>query len=129
MRFRILAAALAIAAASVVDAQQPAPQKSVQNGVTVQVTAPGFSAGEWAFKVVLDTHSQELSDDLVATAVLVDPEGRETKPLAWEGAGPSGHHREGVLKFPALQPTPAAVELQIRRAGEAAPRVFKFDVK
>ena len=129
MGFRILAAAIAIAAASVVGAQQPAPQKSVQNGVTLEVTAPDFSAGVWPFKVVLDTHSRDLSDDLVATAVLVDPEGRETKPLAWEGAGPGGHHREGILKFPALLPAPAAVELQIRRAGEGAPRIFKFSVK
>lgn len=129
MHIRILAAAFALAAASAVDAQQPATQKSVQNGVTVEVTAPDFTTPAWSFKVVLDTHSQELSDDLVATAVLVDPAGREIRPTAWEGAGPGSHHREGVLKFPALKPAPEAVELRIRRAGEAAPRVFKFELR
>lgn len=79
--------------------------------------------------MVLDTHSQDLSDDLVATAVLVDPAGRETRPTAWEGAGPGSHHREGVLKFPALKPAPEAVELRIHRTVEPASRVFKFDVR
>lgn len=129
MRIRLFAAVLALAAAAAADAQQPAAQKSVQNGVTVEVTGPDFTTPAWSFKVVLDTHSQELSDDLVATAVLVDPAGREIRPTAWEGAGPGSHHREGVLKFPALTPAPEAVELRIRRAGEAAPRVFKFDVR
>lgn len=129
MHIRILAAAFALVAASAVDAQQPATQKSVQNGVTVEIMAPDFTAAAWSFKVVLDTHSQELSDDLVAAAVLVDPGGREMKPTAWEGAGPGSHHREGMLKFPALKPAPATVELRIRRAEETATRVFKFDLK
>src|SRR5262245_50124048 len=76
-------------------------QKTSGGGVTVAVTplalAPG--AARWDFKVVLDTHSQDLSDDLVKSAVLLDGTGGRHAPTAWEGAGPGGHHREGVLKF------------------------------
>ena len=100
-------------------AAQLAPQKTSQGGVTVVVTPAELGAGakEWTFKVVLDTHSQELSDDLVRTAVLIDGAGREAKPLAWEGAGPGGHHRQGLLRFATIQPSPQAIELRILRAG------------
>ena len=112
-------------------AAQLAPQKSSQGGVTVAVTPTELDARAkvWAFKVVLDTHSQELSDDLVGTAVLVDGRGREGKPLAWEGAGPGGHHREGVLKFGAFDPFPESLELRIARPGEARPRTFRWRLK
>jgi hypothetical protein len=70
-----------------------------------------------------------LSDDLMQTAVLLDDAGRKRSPVAWEGAGPGGHHREGVLKFRPLAPAPAAVELQIQRAGEAKPRSFRWRLR
>lgn len=112
-------------------AAQLAPQKSVQGGVTVDVTPADVAAGSkvWSFKVVLDTHSQELSDDLVKSALLVDPQGRSGKPIAWEGAAPGGHHREGVLKFDAIAPRPQAVELRITRPGESAARTFRWQLK
>src|SRR3970040_1024310 len=70
-------------------------------GVTVKVTpkdvAPG--AATWAFAVVLDTHRKDLSDDLAKNAVLLDAQGGGHAPLAWEGAPPGGHHREGMLRF------------------------------
>ena len=110
---------------------QISPQKSSQGGVTVAVTPIEVGAGvsEWKFKVVLDTHSQDLSDDLVKTSVLLDSTGRETKPLTWEGAGPGGHHREGVLKFTAVEPLPEVVELRIARPGEPAARTFSWRLK
>ena len=100
-------------------------------GVTVKVTpkdvAPG--AATWAFAVVLDTHSKDLSDDLAKNAVLLDAQGGRHAPLAWEGAPPGGHHREGVLRFKGLGPAPGAFELQIRRPGESAPRSFRWTLK
>lgn len=109
---------------------QPAPQKTSQAGVTVSVTPTelGRSAKLWVFKVVLDTHSQDLVDDLAGISVLAW-QGGEAKPFAWEGAGPGGHHREGVLKFAASEPLPDAVELRIHRPGEANPRTFRWEVK
>ena len=110
---------------------QQATQKSALGGVTVAVTPVAFAPAQkvWSFRVVYDTHTQELSDDVVAGAVLADDKGRAVKPLAWEGPGPGGHHRSGVLKFPALEPFPQSIELRLARPGEAAPRVFRFPLK
>jgi len=110
-------------------AQLPA-QKSNANGVTVTVT-PGAlraDAGSWDFAVVLDTHSQDLSDDLAKTAVLVDDRGKEFRPIGWEGAAPGGHHRKGILKFNPIAPRPGALELRINRTGEGTPRVFRWNL-
>jgi len=71
-------------------AAQFATQKDSANGVTVAVT-PGNLAADakvWDFKVVLDTHSQNLSDDLAKSAVLADGKGNEFKAIGWEGAAP-----------------------------------------
>jgi len=106
-------------------------QVSSEKGVTVTVK-PGSFVGDtktWNFEIVLDTHSQDLSDDLVKSAVLVDGEGREYTPTGWDGAAPGGHHREGVLRFNPVSPPPQAIELQIRRPGEASPRVFRWQLK
>jgi hypothetical protein len=97
-------------------------------GVTVKVTPKDVSAqaAVWTFAVVLDTHSQDLRDDLAKSAALVDARGGRHAPLAWEGAPPGGHHREGVLRFKGLGAQADALELQIQRAGEQAPRVFRW---
>jgi hypothetical protein len=106
-------------------------EKSSDRGVTVAVTPQDLSGGAktWDFKIVLDTHTQDLSDDLTQTAVLLDEAGRKHVPVAWVGAGPGGHHREGVLKFKPIAPAPTAIELQIQRAGEATPRSFRWRLK
>ncbi|HEX6266731.1 MAG TPA: hypothetical protein VFZ81_07515 [Burkholderiales bacterium] len=109
---------------------QLATQKSSANGVTVAVT-PGKFAAEaktWDFAIVLDTHSQDLSDDLAKSAVLTDDRGNEFKALAWEGAAPGGHHRTGVLRFNAIEPRPRAIGLRISRPGEAQARTFRWQL-
>jgi hypothetical protein len=130
MSSRTAALILALALSPAVAAQPPT-QKSSQGGVTVAVTPTALtpSAKTWTFKVAYDTHTQDLSDDVAATAVLSDGKGREAKPLAWEGPGPGGHHRAGTLKFAAFDPVPPAVELRIARPGEAAPRTFRWTIK
>lgn len=133
MKALFLASAVALAAATAsvwhfpAQAQQPgAAQSSVVGGVTVKVTLKKRTASELEFAVVLDTHSQDLQDDLERTAVLVAG-GRELQPLKWQGAAAGGHHREGVLSFP-LPPDPlAAFDLRVMRPGEAAPRVFRWE--
>lgn len=112
-------------------AAEPAVQRSSAAGVTVAITPQNLaaSAKSWDFKVVLDTHSQDLTDDLVRTAVLLDDKGAKHAPTAWEGAGPGGHHREGVLRFDPVSPRPRSIELLIRRAGETAPRSFRWELK
>lgn len=104
---------------------------STSGGVTVKVTPKTLAsdAAAWEFAVVLDTHSQDLSDDLSKTASLAGGSGARRLPTAWEGAAPGGHHREGVLRFQPIRPAPAAVELQIRRQGENTPRAFRWTLK
>ena len=106
-------------------------QKNSQSGVTVDVTPADLSAGAktWHFKVVLDTHSQDLNDDLTKTAVLLDRSANSYLPVAWEGAGPGAHHREGVLRFKPIVPRPASIELRIQRAGETMPRSFRWTLQ
>ncbi len=120
----LLAAAIVFPAA----AAELTTQKSSDRGVTVAVTPQNLSAGaeSWNFKIVLDTHSADLSDDLVQTAVLLDGTGGKYAPVSWEGAAPGGHHREGVLRFKPLIARPQAIELRITRPGEAKPRVFSW---
>lgn len=100
-------------------------------GVTVRAK-PAAVAGDaknWTFEIRMDTHSQDLADDLVRTSVLVDDAGKQYGALAWDGMPPGGHHRKGVLSFAPIKPQPAAIELQIQRAGEATPRRFRWPLK
>src|SRR5512133_2786381 len=101
-------------------------QTSTVRGVTVAATAGNLSpeASVWDFAVVLSSPNRDLPDDLVKSAVLVDPQGRKYPALIWEGAPSSGRHRAGVLKFIAIKPRPEWVELRITRPQEAKPRKF-----
>ena len=112
-------------------AAELAGQRSSSGGVTVAVTPQNLaaSARSWDFKVVLDTHSGELNDDLVKAATLIDDKSGRHVPVKWEGAGPGGHHREGTLRFNAIAPRPESVELQILRPGESKPRSFRWQLK
>ena len=105
-----------------------ATTQTTAGGVTVKITprVTAADAATWVFAVVLDTHSQELSDDLLRTTVLVTDEGRELQPIAWKGAAPGSHHREGSLEFTAPSPTPKAFALRMQRPGEAEARMFRF---
>ncbi|MBI4189012.1 MAG: hypothetical protein HY525_00565 [Betaproteobacteria bacterium] len=112
-------------------AAEPGVQRSCAGGVTVALTPQNLttSAKSWDFKVVLDTHSGDLSDDLVKSSLLLDSAGKHYAPIAWDGAPPGGHHREGVLRFKPVFPQPQSIELQITRSGEAAPRTFRWQLK
>ena len=124
----VLALSLSALAAAPAAQARGATQTSSQGGVNVQVTPkpPAPGATRWDFVVVLDTHSQELADDLTQTAMLVTDDGRQMKPSAWTGAGPGGHHREGVLSFPAPDPAPGGFELRLSRPGESTVRVLRW---
>ena len=130
-RMMIVTAFLAGLLAALSAFAQMETRTNASGGVTVKVTPKVLApdAPTWEFAVVLDTHSQDLSDDLTKTAVIVAPGGARSSPAAWDGAAPGGHHREGVLRFQPITPAPPAVELQIQRPGESAPRVFRWDLK
>jgi hypothetical protein len=104
-------------------------QRTIVNGVSVAVTGGNLSpeASVWDFAVVLhDARNRNLPDDLLKSAVLIDPQGRRYKPLIWEGAPAAGDHRAGVLKFIAVEPRPDSIELRISRPGEKKPRSFSW---
>lgn len=128
---RALALGAAMLAGASAGAAALAPQSSDANGVTIMVKPAELSASApaWLFQVSLNTHSVELSDDLARTAKLVDAAGKQHPALAWEGAPPGGHHRNGTLRFEPIKPLPAAVELRVQRPGETAPRIFRWKLR
>lgn len=105
-----------------------ATQTTSERGVSIKVTPKSLGSrnGRWEFSIVLDTHSADLSDDLTQNASLTTADGRTFKPVRWTGSAPGGHHRQGVLTFEVPAPPPTALELRIVRAGEAAPRTFRW---
>lgn len=101
-------------------------QSSSNAGVTIKIAAKSLSGDTWDFEVLIDTHSQDLSDDLLRNTVLVADGGTPATPTGWQGDPPGGHHRRGVLRFSAVTPRPGAVELRLQRPGESGPRVFRW---
>ena len=63
-------------------------------------------------RLVFDTHTVTLDTDIAAVASLVasDVDHRDG---SWDGDGPGGHHREGVLRFADAQPGDEAFELRL----------------
>jgi len=107
-----------------------APQVSNEREIKVTATLQKIpnEAKTWDFEVVLETHTKALNDDLAKSSMLI-ADGKQYLPLSWEGAPPGGHHRKGKLRFKAIAPPPAAVELQIRLAEDTSPRSFKWLLK
>lgn len=125
----VLACAAALAAPGLgASTAALAPVTTSAASVTVKVTPRAFGA-TWDFDVVLDTHSQDLADDLLKTVVLVGPDGSELRPIEWKGSAPGGHHRKGVLRFMAPSPAPSAVVLRMARLGEPKPRQFEWKTR
>jgi hypothetical protein len=129
MQVLLLCAAVAMAAGPSAAPAALAPVTTIEAAVTVKVTPRNLAGATWEFDVVFDTHSQELTDDVVKAAVLLAADGSQVAPLEWKGAAPGGHHRAGVLRFKALNPAPALVVLRITRTGEAKPRVFQWKLR
>jgi hypothetical protein len=102
---------------------------SRENGVTVDVKPLEFISGQPAkFKVRINTHSVELDADMTAVSTLSDDQGREYMPVKWDGAGPGGHHRSGILEFPTLEGRPKSVTLVIRNIANVPERVFQWNL-
>jgi hypothetical protein len=98
------------------------------SAVTVSVTPRSLKDGSWEFDVALNTHSQDLKDDLMKSASLIAG-GKAHAPAGWKGDPPGGHHRKGVLKFDGIDPGPSEIELRIARPGEPKPRSFRWQLK
>jgi len=99
-----------------------------QANVTIVVTPTDLSpqSMQWKFDIDMNTHSVELDQDPLQITTLVDDKGHVYKPISWNGAGPGGHHREGVLLFNAINPTPRLVEINIKGIGGIQERTFQW---
>lgn len=100
-----------------------------EGAVGVTVTPRNISEKEWSFKISLNTHSRDLGEDLAEVSVLLDENGNEHKPLAWEGDPPGGHHRSGILRFGEIEPAPQSITLVIRQIGGIEKRSFNWQLK
>jgi hypothetical protein len=104
-----------------------AARSSDAAGVRVVVKPTSIAAGSaWEFEVTMDTHTKPLNEDLTKSSVLVDDSKARYAPLAWQGDAPGGHHRKGVLRFPAPAAPTKSFELQIEGVGAAGIRVFQW---
>ena len=111
--------------------QQWETKTDEQPPVTIKVTPIelGKDTRVWKFDIVLDTHSGSLDDDLTAVTTLTDDKDNTYQPISWEGPGPGGHHREGMLIFNAINPSPPYVELRIKNVGGVPERSFKWNIE
>ncbi len=102
-----------------------------QPPVIIEVTPLEFGRGaaKWRFSVVFTTHSGSLDEDPSTAAFIVDDVGKIYRPIAWEGAEPGGHHREGVLIFNSIEPTPRYIELKMNNIGSIAERSFRWNIE
>ena len=123
------AAILAVLISFGVAAWPSVTQKTVVQGITVAVTPGNLGAGSsvWDFAVSYDAPgARTLKGDEPLDQFVLVGDGHRVKPLAWEGDRSGAKHRAGVLKFIAIQPRPKEMQLELRRPGEAKPRVFNF---
>lgn len=105
-----------------------APQTNDSGQVEIEVTPLTLDDEVWEFEVALNTHSVDLGFDLTEVGVLRCDQGQEFEAVAWDGAGPGGHHRSGVLKFAALDHPTSSVEIIMRDVAKVPERVFRWDV-
>jgi len=105
-------------------------QSNNQNSVRVDVRPVQLLPGKPAkFEVRMNTHSGDLSQDLVAVCILKDNSGREYRPTGWDGSPPGGHHRSGVLAFPELGDATQSITLVIREVANVPERVFNWSIE
>ncbi|MFQ5611867.1 MAG: lipoprotein [Anaerolineae bacterium] len=105
-------------------------QSNGERAVSVDVTPLNLASGgdTLEFEVAFNTHSVDLSFDPAAISVLRDGQGREYPAIAWEGSGPGGHHRSGVLRFQVPDRASDFVEVVIHDVAGVPERVFHWDL-
>jgi hypothetical protein len=113
-------------------------QSAEAGGVTVTVTPTNLAAPSGStldFKVKVETHTVDLSQNLATISVLRMPSGIDVDGAKWDGPT-GGHHIEGTLSFPRTDSTGAAVAvpatgtltLSIRNYGGVVERTFTWNL-
>ena len=112
------------------DASAYKTKSSKENRVRVDVRPVQLLPGKPAkFEIRMNTHSGDLSQDLLAVCTLKDSSGREYLPINWDGSPPGGHHRSGVLEFSELAEGAESITLVIREVANVPERVFNWSVE
>lgn len=87
-----------------------------------------IDSGDWTFALTLQTHSVDLTMDIVESVVLIDSAGNEIKPTSWDGDPPGGHHRTGVITFTSPELSPDTVLMQVRNVADVPLREFSWQL-
>ena len=121
---------VAVAAGLAVDAGAYEMRSNRENRVRVDVKPVQLTPGQPArFEVRMNTHSETLGEDMVAVSSLKDNAGRVYQATAWQGSGPGGHHRKGVLEFPKLEDNTDSITLIIKGIANIPERIFMWPVE
>jgi len=100
-----------------------------ENSVRIDVIPVQLTFDQPAkFEIRLNTHSVNLSQDLVTVSTLTDSNGKKYLPSKWDGSPPGGHHRSGILEFPAINGKPESVTLTIREVASVPERTFTWKI-
>ena len=101
-----------------------------ENNVRIEIIPEQLGPGKQAkFNIRMNTHSVELSQDMVAVSILKDDKGHEYRPIRWNGSPQGGHHREGVLEFPVIDGGSKSVFLYLKDVADIPERIFEWKIK
>lgn len=104
-------------------------QESEGGNVTVTVKPKTLKVGENpSFELEFETHSVDLSFDIVEQSYLVDDNGKRIEGAVWDGSPPGGHHRSGTLSFNNSLIQTNYVELIIKNIAGISERKFRWEL-
>ena len=104
-------------------------QENEGGNVKITVTPKTLAVGKKpSFDVVFETHSVDLTFDVAQISSLVDDKGNIYSNPNWNGSGPGGHHREGVLIFNTVLSETKFIELIIKNVASVAERKFRLQL-
>ena len=109
-----------------VDRETAYPSRTAEvDDVTVEATLETLDTGGAVVRLVFDTHVVELDFDVVTgSALIVD--GVAWPASDWQGDGPSGHHREGRLRFTGVSSPAGEAVLTVVVLSE--PMTFRWSI-
>ena len=105
-------------------------QTNNTNSVRVDVVPVQLSSGKKAtFEIRLNTHTTPLDFDLVTISLLKDDQGHEYHASLWNGSPAGGHHRSGVLEFPAIAKDTKSITLSLKDIAGVPERTFEWKLE
>ena len=122
--------AIAIVTGGAVNAHAYKRQSNKEKSVRVDVLPVELTKGKPVkFDIKMNSHSVNLTSDIVTGSVLKDDTGIVYKALNWDGMPAGGHHRSGTLEFPVLEGNPKSITLIIQGVSDIPERVYKWTLE